>query len=393
RRIAYIGGPPNNAEAQLRFQAYQEALTSNQIPYNPDYVFHGNFWGDAGRQAVNVFLEERKIIPEAIVAANDLMAIYSIKELQSKGYRIPEDITVTGFDDILDAKNLKPSLTTISQPFVSFGETAITTIAALINGESLPNNTVYLEPNLIVRHSCGCRMTHSNIIELNTDQTQNQDWVFLNKTINALEENIPEITEMLNLDPSLKWAQEFINAFDHSLKNNTNDFELKLHKYVNQGLQNDLSATAWFKAINLLEENYINYPNYEQYQKQIYGLTRKAYQIIGPLSDEFQNSRYNLIKTQFDIIHRIYWAINSRYDYESLQTDTQKSIAEDLSGVFQQMKINSFFLALYDENNPNLAKLNSFYNNSDNVKITNTNEPFLAQNLIPGELYQEEPGF
>jgi len=388
RRIAYIGGPPNNAEAQLRLQAYLEALSENQIPYDPDYVFHGNFWGDTGSQAISVFLDERKITPEAIVAANDLMATYALMELQCRGYRVPEEIAVTGFDDTLYARTVKPSLTTMSQPFVSFGETAITTIAALVNGESFPTN-IYLKPQLIIRHSCGCG-THNNIIELNLTQTLDPDSSFLNNTINALEEKIPEIAEMLNLDPSLKWSWEFVDAFNRSLKNSTNDFEAILHEYVNLGLQNGLSATPWIKTIDLLEESYKKHPNYDQYQNQIYELTKTAYKIIGLISDEFLNSRYNRLETNFNIIHRIYWAINFRF--EGSEIDKLIPLA-DLAPNFQQMNINSFFLALYDENNPTLAKINSYFNNSTNIKLHKNDEAFLAQNLIPGELYQEEPGF
>ncbi|MGC8765064.1 MAG: diguanylate cyclase [Brevinematia bacterium] len=155
KRIAYISGPETHPDAIGRFNGYREALTENGIDFDENLILPGDFRIDSGREAVRTLIYERKIFPDAIVAANDTMALAAYEELKKKGFQIPADILLTGFDDQKDVQFTEPPLTTVKQPLEKEGEVAVELIYRMLMGENVPELTV-LDCQLIVRQSCGC---------------------------------------------------------------------------------------------------------------------------------------------------------------------------------------------------------------------------------------------
>jgi len=156
KRIAFINGTRGVQEADDRFAAYRKALADHGIPYDENYVFDGNFIREWGVFAVEEFLDKRKIEFDALVGANDHMALYAMKELQKRGYRIPEDISIGGFDDLSSARSHKPALTTVRQPANKLGYIAVRDfVSNLIEGGS-DLCSVRLPTEMIIRQSCGC---------------------------------------------------------------------------------------------------------------------------------------------------------------------------------------------------------------------------------------------
>src|SRR5450432_1286560 len=103
RRIAFIQGPEGNEEAEARFQAYVDTLEAYTVPYDPQLVVRGAFQFADGAEAVHILLDERKVAFDAIVGANDNMAIGALDELQKRAISVPDQIEILGFDDIEDA--------------------------------------------------------------------------------------------------------------------------------------------------------------------------------------------------------------------------------------------------------------------------------------------------
>nr|MDA3850566.1 substrate-binding domain-containing protein [Spirochaetaceae bacterium] len=102
--IAYLGGPETNDDALFRFNGYKEALNENNISFDADLYYQGNFTPACARDAVKEFLDIRKVSMDAIVCANDDMAIALINELKKRGFQVPDQIAVSGFDDIMRAE-------------------------------------------------------------------------------------------------------------------------------------------------------------------------------------------------------------------------------------------------------------------------------------------------
>lgn len=155
RRIAFIRGVAGQIEAEERFQAYHEELQAHMIRYDEKLVVQGDFTPESGRAAVRTLLDERGMRFQAVVAANDRMAFGALEALQMRGIQVPDQVALTGFDDVDEAQSLGVPLTTVHQSFYEQGQQVFKMLMHRMEGESIPQVTK-VPTNLIVRWSCGC---------------------------------------------------------------------------------------------------------------------------------------------------------------------------------------------------------------------------------------------
>lgn len=159
-RIAFIRGPAKNKEAESRFLAYQEGLQRLGIKRDAALVFQGDFLSASGEAAVAHFVQTRSM-PDAIIAANDEMALGALSALTSLGKSVPGDIRLVGFDDLQRSRLSTPPITTVRQPLRDLAIAAVRTIMDQILGREVPRLQV-LQTQLVVRESCGCSMRLSS---------------------------------------------------------------------------------------------------------------------------------------------------------------------------------------------------------------------------------------
>lgn len=155
-RLNYISGPLSNAEAVKRFEAYLEVLREHDIPIEEERIYReGTFLRESGELAANYFLASDLPLPQAIISANDVMAIGAIATLKQKGIRVPEDIAISGFDDDFAAAYHVPSITTVARQQEQVGYNACKRLldgqAEIGRGKSRKFDT-----KVIYRASCGC---------------------------------------------------------------------------------------------------------------------------------------------------------------------------------------------------------------------------------------------
>ncbi len=151
-RIACITGPLELSSAKNRFLGYQEILKEHALPFREDYVINGNFHYSGGVEAFRTLwaLDEK---PNAVFACNDMMAIGFITTAINNGVRIPEDVSVIGFDNIEMAAITSPPLTTLSQPLTELASTAVEHLLARIEEPEKEIEHIALKPHLVVRDS------------------------------------------------------------------------------------------------------------------------------------------------------------------------------------------------------------------------------------------------
>lgn len=152
RRIAYIGGDERLASARDRHRAYVETIAQHGLRNDPELSIPGDFTQQCGFVAANQLLVLAEP-PSAIFAANDLSAFGAIMAIREAGLRVPEDISVVGFDDIPTAAQCYPPLTTIRQPIRQVGRSAVNTLLALIAGIESASPQVTLPTELVLRAS------------------------------------------------------------------------------------------------------------------------------------------------------------------------------------------------------------------------------------------------
>jgi signal transduction histidine kinase len=155
KRIAFIRGPERNVDAEGRFSTYKDQLAKAGLPFDPELVYTGNFMSWSGKDAVIDFLDKRKVRFDALIASNDAMALGAKDELERRGYFIPRDIALAGFDDTMEAVSVVPNITTARQPFSSIGKKILEKLIAMIEGKQV-EKLEFVPAELVIRQSCGC---------------------------------------------------------------------------------------------------------------------------------------------------------------------------------------------------------------------------------------------
>jgi len=154
RRLGFAAGPPDAPDAVERLAAFSGAV--RDVPdASVDVVPGGDFSEASGRRAAAILLG-REALPQALACANDQMAIGAMREFQRCAIRVPQDVAVTGFDDIFPGRIVDPPLTTVGQPFRELGSLAAARLIERIQGSEAPARTETLHTELAVRRSCGC---------------------------------------------------------------------------------------------------------------------------------------------------------------------------------------------------------------------------------------------
>lgn len=157
RRLACITGPMKIALCRDRLDGFQKALLDEGIAIDPTRIYEGNFKLESGIQGIQK-LCLRACDFTGIWAMNDWMAFGVLKELQSKGVKVPEQVSLVGMDDTELAVAVNPPLTTIHYPFDELVEKAFELLIAQIDRRELLTETIVLEPGLTIRQSTSlCR--------------------------------------------------------------------------------------------------------------------------------------------------------------------------------------------------------------------------------------------
>ncbi len=152
-KIATISGTPNFIAAQARAAGFRVALETAGIAINPQYVRPGFFVGDSGYVQTNELLDLPEP-PTAIFVCNDIQSIGVYHALRERGVKIPEEMSVIGFDNDPRSEDLWPQLTTINQPLMEMGRVGTNMMATLLQGKKLDANRVELATSIVIRDSC-----------------------------------------------------------------------------------------------------------------------------------------------------------------------------------------------------------------------------------------------
>jgi len=156
-RIGYIGGPSELIPSQDRRRGYETALRRAGIEPDPALMREGDFQAETGFRCAGDLIQLADP-PTAIFAANDMMAIGALRALRDLGKRVPEDISVVGFDDISFARLMSPPLTTVAQSVRHLGEVAVERLIAHIEGRGPDRpEEIVLPVRLVVRESSAMR--------------------------------------------------------------------------------------------------------------------------------------------------------------------------------------------------------------------------------------------
>jgi LacI family transcriptional regulator len=153
-RIAYLGGPSISAATRERRDGFLASMAQHGLPVAAEYIRYGLFTEESGYEVMQELLN-LAVLPTAIMAASDSMAVGAIAAAREQGICVPREMAVTGFDDVPLAALSQPPLTTVRQPIRRIGFEAVRKLLALIDGQPDVRSEMF-PVELMVRQSCGC---------------------------------------------------------------------------------------------------------------------------------------------------------------------------------------------------------------------------------------------
>ncbi len=164
--ICYMSGPYMHKDSPDRLRGFVNAMRDSGLSIDANTIFEGNYWRNRGAKALDFFMQDRRSYPQAIICANDYMALSICEELKKRGVRVPEDICVCGFDGIKEGEDTTPSLTTVTIRPEQYAEAAFRLINDIKEGKH-PDKLITLSDVINFRASCGCG---KQIISRDVDQ-------------------------------------------------------------------------------------------------------------------------------------------------------------------------------------------------------------------------------
>jgi sigma-B regulation protein RsbU (phosphoserine phosphatase) len=215
RQIAFVRGPEANDEAAQRFRGYLKALLDRRIQPDHQLVVDGDFTEKSGAEAVRILLDEREAHFQALVAANDHMALGAAEELRRRGHAVPDRIAIVGFDDIISGQYASHPLTTVRQPIARQAARALDVTLDLLRGAAVPN-TVMLETELVMRRSCGCPLQRGAFEVSQPRRPRKGDPE--SPLIRKRSEIVQELVRLTPELPGSAWAETLFDAFVTELR-------------------------------------------------------------------------------------------------------------------------------------------------------------------------------
>jgi LacI family transcriptional regulator len=152
RRIGFVHGPKQVLCSRARFDGYRAALEGAGIDFDPALVYDGDFYHQSGFDAAKELLGLDDA-PTAIFASSDQMAFGAYEAIRQQGMRIPEHVSIVGFDDLPESRWTSPPLTTVRQPLAEMGALAARTVLGMAAGNDVETPRLELATEMVVRES------------------------------------------------------------------------------------------------------------------------------------------------------------------------------------------------------------------------------------------------
>jgi DNA-binding LacI/PurR family transcriptional regulator/signal transduction histidine kinase len=376
RRIAYVRGPAGHGEADARYKAYLDALALNGIPVDPDLVYQGSFSRNEARVAVAALIEERKVTFDALVTTNDYNAIYGMEELQLRGFKVPEQVAIGGFDDIRSASSIRPALSTVRQPAVRLGWDAVTGLVAILRGEPPPSEVAVLPTKMVIRQSCGCDGSHLGRLarERRGGAPPRRRTPMRRLALRRTVERIfPELTDRLG---DAEWADELAVALLAELGGRPKgSFLAVLERLIEQSVKLGLKGDEWYRFLEGLFEA-VRHGGDPRARRRWSALRSRARFVATTLVEQIQSAARDRFEEESFILMR---AVNNLGEDEIRRT---------LLAEVPRLGIRSFYFCLFTDEARRLVRDFVHWEYDSRILLDPDVESkvFPARQIFPGRL-------
>jgi signal transduction histidine kinase/DNA-binding LacI/PurR family transcriptional regulator len=346
KRIAFIRGIDGQIDAEQRYQAYKDELKAHGLRFDEDLVVDGDYTPESGRDAIRTLLGERKLRFQAVVAANDRMAFGALEALQQRNVRVPEDVAVTGFDDLREAQTTGVPLTTVRQSFYTVGQNALETLLKRIEGGTSPRK-IQTPTQLLIRWSCGCMPENVRQAAVaprdvaKTGRLENKREAALRALLNSAE-----VTEQ---DPAFsEFKDAFGRAWDGFLltlnNNSSSDGFLKTINAMTELMQkHNMAPSIWHNVISMMRRYALGGITDHQVMLRAENLFQQARLLVGELSQRSQAYRRLVFEQQENVLQG--------FSFSMAPAMTLDEIGSAITEHFPTMGIERWYVMFYSDVN------------------------------------------
>jgi hypothetical protein len=385
-KLAFIKGTKGHPDAEERFQVYLDFLEANHIPFDPELTYEGIFREESGAAAVAYFLQKKHKEIEAIIAANDAMAIGAIKALQNMNISVPTDIAVVGFDDVDEARAFSPPLTTVRQPFDEMCTRALEKLIKMSRGEL--NRESFSPPaEVIIRRSCGCFTTQ--VADCEVDENIR----FFGKGLAPGKEIKSEVLyelmsgEIKKLAIKVTEAQfkELLGQFIADIKGQSKGkFLLALNEILATASLKYSDITVWQTMLSALRQNFVFMVKDDHLLFKMENLVHQARILVGEVTDYTQNYIRIMEEKQSVLLRDVNQSFLTAFDYKSLK---EAALAQ-----LPRLDIPSCFIFMQENLKTGMdkSKMICAYRNFGKEEIDVSHEEYKKHALPPAHLLPQD---
>jgi PAS domain S-box-containing protein len=384
RRIAFIRGPASLATAQERYQAYVDTLTECGLPLDPSLVSPPGGWLDWGAPAMRMLIDERGLRPsvdfEAVVGTNSSQAVDAMAVLQARGYQVPGEVAVVGFDDVKETWTVTPPLTTVYAPFYEMGRRSTELLLTHLHGERAPVQTS-LPARLVVRQSCGCPSLAVVQAGIRIAATGQPFEIFLDQR----EETLAMMAQPLRVPDSKsarEWAAILLDTFVAELRTKSSGVFLPaLNEMLQQAVAMGRDVVVWQEAISTLRRQM--YPYLGEMSPRAEDLWGQARVMIGEMSRRQQAQQELQAGQQARTLRQV--------EAMLITTFNMKRLMDVLAENLPRLGIPSCYLALYENPQPyqypqpapEWSRLELAYTDKGRIQLEPDGLRFPSRQLVP----------
>ena len=391
-KLNYVGGPEENYQNKERLRAYKAALEANGIPYEQDRVYHKDYAITTGEAGFHHFVKMGNM-PEAFICANDNIAVGLCHIAKEEGYKIPEDLIVTGFDNLDKASYFVPKITTAGFERGEIAYKAMELMERIWNGDT-SEKQVLAEVNPLFQDSCGCKneateVDHGRYVEnhiLNEDREVRMDSAMMElkreliecETFYEMGRRLPKHLDRLKCDAIyMVMNPEIANCQDYANANVQGEVPKRI-----VGYPKDMQVVMAYANGEILEENQTIQgllPESEQVNgDDIYVFSPLHFreQEVGYLA--FKNCDYMLdCQLIFEILNVLLESMENMY-HRILLSHLNKELSQlyvmdSLTGLYNRMAYNRYAVPMYQNCMLNKETLMVMFVDVDRLKYINDN--------------------
>ncbi len=384
-RFAYISGPANNGEAQIRLGAFKETLKDWELSLPDKLIVVGAFTELSGETAIAELIDERGVdvkALDAIVAANDSMAVGAMEELHRRGIHVPSDVAIVGFDDIEAARYADVPLTTVQQPLILQGERAVQRL--LTARQDTADDTITVSPELVIRRSCGCgRAKEAPTLITNNPVPPTETLpMIIRRKRTMIQNDLAAVAEMGGIVRG--WEELLLDAvIDAASGKGYESVALSVQKLVRASIKTGEALNTWATVIASLDRHLRHCTNPGTAEAgQVEAILHRARVAMSEATDHFHAAKVRELRNQTISFNQAAISMLTAVDIQDL--------AETAALHLPKLGIGTCSISLFEKQDPSRPRMKRLLI-LDNGKRLNFEGTFPSRLWAAPEIAEDRP--